>query len=458
MKSFMLIFGFISLLLAGCSDFLEEKSQDEVIPTTATDYSEMVLAYMDCRGYAILNVLDDDVAINEAVLGSDENTTVLQNWGGFTWQPDMWEQSNSLTDAYELSYAQIMGLNAVLDNIDESVGTIEEKDVVKAEALGLRGYYYLMLVNLYGEPYNYNKEALGVPLKLSAALMENGIGRSSVEEVYEQIVDDLETASALFGKYEKRRGGFRINGPTVDILLSRVYLYMERWDEVIKAANRAIEAGDGLTDYTAIETGSAFYLPSYDLSEVEWVYDYNTIPTVFGPSSDLLSEFSDGDKRKEFWFDPYGGIAKKNMEGGFGPTQTVRISEAYLNRAEACLFADEVDVSTALADLNELRRHRIVGYGDIEINDRETLLQEIKKERRLELCYDGHRWFDLRRWGMPSISHAYKTRISDAWVMYVLREKDPLYTLPISQEMIKNNIKLEQNASAYEAERTGISE
>ena len=458
MKSFMLIFGFISLLLAGCSDFLEEKSQDEVIPTTATDYSEMVLAYMDCRGYAILNVLDDDVAINEAVLGSDENTTVLQNWGGFTWQPDMWEQSNSLTDAYELSYAQIMGLNAVLDNIDESVGTIEEKDVVKAEALGLRGYYYLMLVNLYGEPYNYNKEALGVPLKLSAALMENGIGRSSVEEVYEQIVDDLETASALFGKYEKRRGGFRINGPTVDILLSRVYLYMERWDEVIKAANRAIEAGDGLTDYTAIETGSAFYLPSYDLSEVEWVYDYNTIPTVFGPSSDLLSEFSDGDKRKEFWFDPYGGIAKKNMEGGFGPTQTVRISEAYLNRAEACLFADEVDVSIALADLNELRRHRIVGYDDIEINDRETLLQEIKKERRLELCYDGHRWFDLRRWGMPSISHAYKTRISDAWVMYVLREKDPLYTLPISQEMIKNNIKLEQNASAYEAERTGISE
>ena len=55
------------------------------------------------------------------------------------------------------------------------------------------------------------------------------------------------------------------------------------------------------------------------------------------------------------------------------------------------------------------------------------LLAEIRKERYVELCYEGHRWFDLRRYGMPSISHDYKARPNLSWVTYTLREKDPLY-------------------------------
>ena len=45
--------------------------------------------------------------------------------------------------------------------------------------------------------------------------------------------------------------------------------------------------------------------------------------------------------------------------------------------------------------------------------------------------------------------------LKDAWMTYTLKEKDPLYTLPIPSEAIKNNIQLEQNASAYEPKRVG---
>lgn len=153
MKRFKLtILSFVGLLVTGaCSDFLEEKSQDEVIPSTATDYSEILLAYSNPGGYNMLSVLDDDIEINDLQYNDNENSIVKQHGGVFTWQPDMWEWENGIKDSYESTYTQIMGVNAVLDGVDDVEGSVEEKEVVKAQALGLRAYYYFMLVNLLAE-------------------------------------------------------------------------------------------------------------------------------------------------------------------------------------------------------------------------------------------------------------------------------------------------------------------
>ena len=108
--------------------------------------------------------------------------------------------------------------------------------------------------------------------------------------------------------------------------------------------------------------------------------------------------------------------------------------------------------------MNELRRNRIVDYQDVNILDPTLLLSEIRQERRLELCYDELRWFDLRRCGMPSISHLYKSRKTDQWVKYTLRAEDPLYTLPIANTVIDRNLGLVQNVSANEPVRQGDGE
>ena len=448
------------LATAACSDFLEEKSQDEVIPSTTADYGEMLLTYMDIYEYAILYMLDDDVQISEIYYTP---TSMVPFGGCFTWQPDMWELEGATASGYEETYSAIMGFNAVLDDIDGAVGTQEERDMVKAEALGLRALAYYYLVNLFGEPYNANKQAPGVPLKLTGVFEANGMSRNTVEEVYDQMVSDLEESSALFAKYPKRRGNYRMNGTTVDIILSRVYLYMEKWEDAVGAASRAIESAEGLTDYTQMPNGMEvpFFLASYDHSEVEWLYGYSYMASSYSfleASSELLSFYASGDRRYDLWFPlaAYGmNIVDKKDPYNYEylPTNTVRISEAYLNRAEARTQCATPDFAGALSDLNELRRHRITGYQDEQSTD--NLLERIRTERRLELCFDWHRWFDLRRYGMPSISHDYKAQYDDPWMTYTLREKDPLYTLPLPTSAMENNMSLQQNPSASEQRRSG---
>lgn len=463
MKKFKLlqILSLVGLLFTGaCSDYLERRSQDEIIVTTVADFSEFLLGsgYVTSVQYDVLYLLDDDIKIYESPY-YDERQDVLEAYGAFTWQPNMWERKDVVPDTYKDTYGRIMGVNAVLDGIDEASGDTEARDQVKAEALGLRGYYYFMLVNLYGEPYNCNKKAAGVPLKLSVDMEQNGIPRNSVEVVYNQIVKDLSASSDLFGKYPKRRGNYRINQPAVDILLSRVYLHMEQWDSVIVRANKAIAHAEGLTDYTKLDV-STTYMSEYTHSEVEWVYGMCYL-SAFGPSDDLLSKYDVEDCRPGFWFDlsEYAqmSLRKKDynwMTGGMTPVNTIRISEAFLNRAEA--YAQLKNTTGALADLNELRRNRIKGYADIHISDPALLLEEVRLERRLELCFDEQRWFDLRRYGMPSITHRYRYKKADPWMVYTLKEKDPMYTLPISNVALENNTSLEQNASADGADRSGV--
>lgn len=459
-----------SLMLGACSDFLEESSQDETIPTTTTDYSELLMMYMyktSKYNYNVLYYLDDDLKVNESKLPTGDYI-----WGPaalirtFTWQPDMWELENGASpdDGYEYTYTQIMGINAVLDGVGDAVGTQRDRDLIRAEALGLRAFGYFRIVNMFGEPYNYNKKALGVPLKLTAALVENGIARSTVEEVYNQIVADLEEASQLFAKHPKTRGNYRLNGTTVDILLARAYLYMEEYDKAITAATQAIESAEGLSDYTKMSHGEKeFSLARYDLSEVEWLYGRTYIDPSLCPTGELLTGFTAGDKRRDFWFPIDATWVHKqlcpgelgNNSGANTPGNAIRISEAYLTRAEArVLSTTNKDESGALADLNELRRHRIVGYTDETSTT--GLLEKIRQERRLELCYEFHRWFDLRRYGMPSISREFKQRQQDQYRIYTLKEKDPMYTLPFPLDIVNKNIQLVQNASAKAPEREGV--
>lgn len=443
----------ISWMVTACNNFLEEKSQDEAIPEAATDFREILLHYQATPFTPVLYVLDDDVVMIETYFSDDkDNSEAVSLAGSLTWQPDIWERANTLEDNYGAVYEDIMGMNAILAEIDDATGSIEAIEMVKAQTLAMRAYHYFMLVNTYGEPYNYNKDALGVVLKLDVPYVEGGMARTSVGKVYGQIVEDLETASALLNKYPKTRGDYLMNSTSTDILLSRVYLYMEEWDKAVEAASRAIGSAEGLFDYNTIDEQLGLLSFTYDISEVECLFGLVAYPTYdVRPTEDLLSLFDKNDNRLKF-------IYVKCPWDFFGrePIVWIRSAEAYLNRAEARVLADAQDLEGALEDLNELRRHRIANYTDVNYTDVETLLTEIRNERRKELCFEGHRWFDLRRYGMPSITRDFRTRLSTPLLRYTLKEKDPFYTLPIPKDIMENNNKLEQNPSAFAPERIGV--
>ena len=96
--------------------------------------------------------------------------------------------------------------------------------------------------------------------------------------------------------------------------------------------------------------------------------------------------------------------------------------------------------------MNTLREHRFdpEDFDNEEFESQEELIQFVRDERRRELCFEGHRWFDLRRWGMPSITHRWHES-ADATSSYRLSEGDQLYTLPIPDEALESNSSLVQN-------------
>jgi hypothetical protein len=130
--------------------------------------------------------------------------------------------------------------------------------------------------------------------------------------------------------------------------------------------------------------------------------------------------------------------------GSFG--RTLRLSEAYLNYAEAMAMLGGSGDEEATAALNKLLEKRFdpEDFEEVEFDSNAELVQFVRDERRRELCYEGHRWFDLRRWGMPAITHTWydsESQSSD----YTLQEGDLLYTIPIPDEALQSNKSLVQN-------------
>ncbi|NQX38425.1 SusD family protein [Pedobacter steynii] len=472
MKNIILyVFLLISVFqVTGCKKFLEAKSKEEIIPKTAIDLRELLLGngYPQATSayFHFLAMLDDDVQLNTA--SSQVGTTeIVARFPVYTWQPNLYDNtytlpglSGSLT-SYELLYGWIRGCNAVLDYADDVTGTTEDVARVKAEALALRAFHYYYLINLYGVPYNKDKSAAGVPLKLVSGLTENPIGRNTVQEVYHQMVKDLEEAISLFKAISVTRNDFRINLPAACILLSRVYLYMGEWDRSITSATLAAERGGALTNLTG--QNAPYFILDYNSSELAWNFGSQDVsfPPGFLPSPDLLSMYSEADVRSKLFFNNDQTLPAKYSNdftvSKFG--KGMRTAEAYLNRAEAnaekALKGDAASLQAALSDLNLLRYNRIIGYSDVIINDANVLREEIRKERRKELCFEDHRWFDLRRYGMPEITHTYKASAGSSVVTFTLKQNDPYYTLPIPDGMFNNNKLLTQNPSRSQAPRVG---
>lgn len=509
MKKIFNIFATTIALLSAtsCGDFLEPNSTSEFVPKDAVSLNELLLgeAYQrnDMTGFNIfLNLLDDDIEAAPYQTPTD-GFEAEKYLAAFTWQPDMFEMMEEAaaghTNIYQSYYEVILGANAVIDYIPNVVDTEENINKVKAQAYALRGFYYFNLVNIFGKPYNSDSTALGVPLKLQSGIepSDDYLKRKTVGEVYAQILSDLHTAEATYlelPESEQWSDNYRTSLPMVQLMLSRTYLYMERWEEAARYAKMVmddkrfklvdlndVQLEDLNTDGQYVRT--YINMPTYKCSETiwpygnvtdmfKWGYDYaNTTSSISGQkmhayfqaSESLLDSYLDWDLRLMHYIvqapDGQGGempmaFGKVNIgttyylpltaTGTFG--RCLRLSEAYLNYAEAKAMLGGSGDDEATAALNTLLEKRFdpEDFEEVEFDSNSDLVQFVREERRRELCYEGHRWFDLRRWGMPAITHTWydnESQSSD----YTLQEGDPLYTIPIPDEALQSNSSLEQN-------------
>ena len=135
--------------------------------------------------------------------------------------------------------------------------------------------------------------------------------------------------------------------------------------------------------------------------------------------------------------------------------RSVRLSEAYLNKAEAeamMFFKGQgaEHKTEAVNMLKALWSKRIDEVPASYLDDKNgaSLVKTVWKERRRELCFEDHRWFDLRRQGMEQIAHKWMGDHSDSQITtFVLKKNDPMYTFQIPDNVMLRNDKLIQNES-----------
>lgn len=493
-KSFVLSL-LLLIGLTNCSGFLSEYSQDMVIAKHVEDFDELLLGacYIPsvqqeygetgtaCGGF--FNILDDDVNTGRGAGIVGQNTTsrawlnsVSPTFGYFAWQLEVGKNySGTITNGDNVTwddlYKRINTINVILDEIKDIPHTTTDEDAawwrVQGEAHFLRGCFYFILANLYGDAYSPStaSSALSVPLKLTAYVEHDKnkptqFERATAKEVYNQIIEDLKTADEYLTKSPQidTHRLYRASAEAAEVLLSRVYLYMQDWSNAELMADKALKSKhNSLAGLSLLGKGVTFL--TSDNPEIIFSQGSNYLapPEIFtGGAGDfcVASELynlydKENDKRWETFFSVNSttdsiALANKYEKGllraRVSDAFSIRMAEAYLNKAEACAMQSGKEAE-ACQYLNQLRRQRIVGYEDKTYSGRQ-LVDEIRLERRKELCFEGQRWFDLRRYAVNE-SYPYKRQIVHVFNAcgdeidfiasrtYILKENDFAYTFAI---------------------------
>ncbi len=328
-------------------------------------------------------------------------------------------------------YSTIGKANIVINNVDsvpDPLLTTDRKNEIRGEASFLRAFLYFQLVQLWGD----------VPLQLkefktfSAALLPEVYpilfpSRAPSAEVYAQIITDLETALANVKVTALNKT--LITKGAANAMLAKVYATREPhdWTKVLAYCNDVIAGGYSL-------------LPSYDQlwdnaheNSAEAIFEINYEGTSSSgnwgasmfrgldwkkfniPSNDLVAAF-DAEKdniRKAAsiiflnitgkWSDShwpqtnYPFLNKYRIFTSPSPQNYIfiRLADLMLLKAEA--LNETGDVTGAAALVNQIRTR--VSLPNTSAASQADMRLAIEKERRLELAFEGVRWYDLKRTG-----------------------------------------------------------
>ena len=343
-------------------------------------------------------------------------------------------------------FALINDANYIIDGVDALDGPQADKDRFRGEMLFLRALAYHDLAKSYGyepgrEIDNWN---LAVMIRTDPTRgttdADTPRPRNTNVEVYEQIERDLLLAAELLGESGGNNRFLATEG-AAKALLARVYLYWGRWADAAEWAQEAMNTS-GVNLATPAQVPNLF--ATAGTPGVESFFEVRVTSVDFSgavnnglsalftpaqwfdivPSIELKELYEEGDARFNQFVDDDGNgqltgwYSNRRANGSLtqihsikfnqtveGPgsfidnTPVLRYSEMLLTRAEA--LAREGQFGPALEELNRLRVNR--DLEELTGLSGQDLIDEILDERRRELAFEGHRWFDLKRLNLPLI-------------------------------------------------------
>tara|TARA_B100000378_G_scaffold277902_1_gene279398 strand:+ start:6190 stop:7596 length:1407 start_codon:yes stop_codon:yes gene_type:complete len=412
-------------LIWSCEDFVEVETPDYFL-TTQNVYNNDESADRALRG--MLNQLFNISFAN----GSYQSVSFLGGLSADNY--DLYSNSQELisfyynnipvnnnnnlslwSGAYNAIYQSNALLEGVRDNSDLSTALVNK---IEGVSRFVRAFTYFHLLNLYDE----------VPLILTTDYQSNALAsETDRQEIYNQIILDLETASELLSDSYADNDRTVPNTYACYALLARVHLFLENYQAAEDYSSFVIQASD---QYTLLSDFDMVFLADseeaiWQISPIGWgtsfthTRDGNALiktPTVSTPlalSRNFLESYDPTDLRLENWVDyiiqnedtlfyPYKYKIQYENSGEITEySMVMRFAEQYLIRAEARTMLSKF--AQAIEDINTIReRSGISPISNTEdSHNQDLILQLVINERRKELFSEwGHRWFDLVRFEM----------------------------------------------------------
>lgn len=324
------------------------------------------------------------------------------------WGKSIQTNNSNVFATYAQAYRIIYNSNNILANL--GVVNAADKSRVEGEAKFQRAMAYFELIKFYGEkPYISGNTATlkGVPLPLlpSDHGVDARLPRSSVEQVYAQIITDFTAAETLL---PATRNTVYANRAAATLGLARVYLQQGKYAEARDAANRCIIAGNAAGLSLVPVFANAFNNTANTVEDIFAMQvtaqaGTNSCFTFFSTSNfgardgDIevnarhMNKYETGDRRKDLFFFEASAFHCGKWQLNNRNVKVMRLAEAYVTRAE-CNFRLGTSIgATPAADIKRIR-------------DRAALpeiaaptLDQILKERELELAFEGQAAWDAKR-------------------------------------------------------------
>lgn len=449
-----MVLGLLIIATVACNDKLDLQPQQSLSTREAlSDINGIETAVngaydaMQAVGYYGRNFLVVPEAAGDNIL------VALDNSGRFLTEARYLSTAeNTQGGIWAIGYNVIARANNVINNIENVTdGSQEQKDNLLGQAYFLRALVHFDLVRIFGAPYlKDNGSRPGVPVILQTEIGEPG--RNTVAEVYDQVIADLNQASNLLPDTDAPFFATRLAALA---LLSRVHLYKGDNAAAESAATEVINSGrfqliprgdytsswerDGTVEeiftlrFLNIESSGADNLGSIYIDE-----GYGDLR----PSQDILDLLAPNDIRRNLIREIGGDQYQYKFPGiqgvpGLASPKILRLSEVYLNRAEA--RAKLGNDAGAVSDLNRIRQR--AGLSAIAPTGAQ-LLDEVLIERRRELMFEGHRSFDIFRNGRDMVRIECNT---PQGVNCTVPFNSHLITFPIPQTEVDANENMVQN-------------
>ena len=439
MKKILLLCSILALLAPAC-DILDVEPQSSIPASEAFKDKEGIergilgaysglqsLSYYG-RTYSIFSDLAADNLTHPANATATSYSEVDNN--------SILPENATVDGMWSVIYDDINVANNVIVQLPKIPDmTVAEQNKALGELYFIRALNHFNLMNYFG----------AIPIKTipTIGVTEVNVPRDPADAVYAQIIQDLQFAVQNLPASGNK---IRASKYAAQALLARVYLYKKDYANAITAATDVIDNGgyNLLANYADIfsseATAESIFEVDFTALDRNRIAEYNFPLTLNGrrevePATDLLNSYTASDERFNASV-AYAGtlpyaIKYDDLSTGSDNFIVLRLAEMYLIRAEArAQLSGPADLIRD--DINTIRNR--ANLADVAFGTYPELLSGIESERRLELAFEGHRWFDLVRTGravdvLPNVTGINQT----------------LFPIPLSEILSNTNPGMTQN-------------